>query len=112
MQKGGFPRMGGGPNMQQLMKQAQKMQQDIQRAQEELNNKEFTATSGGGMVTVVVSGAKEVKSITINPECVDPEDTEMLQDLVLAAVNEALRSAQETTENELSHLTGGMNFRF
>ncbi len=102
----------GGANMQQLMKQAQKMQQDMQRAQEELYNKEFSATSGGGMVTVVVSGAKEVKSITINPECVDPDDTEMLQDLVLAAVNEALRNAQEQTEKDLGRLTGGMNLGF
>lgn len=111
MAKGGFPGMGGA-NMQQLMKQAQKMQQDMQRTQEELQSREFTATAGGGMVTAVVTGARELRTLSISPECVDPDDVEMLQDLVTAAVNEALRSAAETTEREMSRITGGMGLGF
>ena len=108
MARGGFPGMGGA-NMQQLMRQAQKMQQDMLRKQEELQAREFTSTAGGGMVTATVSGAKELTSLTISPDCVDPDDVEMLQDLVLAAVNGALHEALETTEREMSKLTGGMN---
>lgn len=109
---GGFPGMGGGANMQQLMRQAQKMQQDMQRTQEELQTKEFTATTGGGMVTATVLGSKELKSLTISPDCVDPEDVEMLQDLVISAVNEAMRAASETAESEMGKLTGGLNLGF
>ena len=83
------------PNMQQLLKQAQKMQQDMIAAQEALKDEVVEASAGGGMVTVRVTGDLDVKSITIDPEAVDPEDVELLQDMVLAAVNEALRSAQE-----------------
>ena len=108
MAKGGFPGMGGA-NMQQLMRQAQKMQQDMQRTQAELETREFTANAGGGMVTAVVSGTRELKSLVIAPDCVDPDDVEMLQDLVLAAVNAALREASETTEREMGKLTGGLN---
>ena len=97
MARGGFPNMGGA-NMQQLMRQAQKMQQDMQRAQEELQAREFSATAGGGMVTAVVNGAKQLTKLTISPDCVDPDDVEMLEDLVTAAVNEALRNAAETAE--------------
>ena len=111
MARGGFPNMGGA-NMQQLMRQAQKMQQDMQRTQEELQSREVTATAGGGMVTAVVPGARELKTLSISPECVDPDDVEMLQDLVTAAVNEALRSAAETTEREMSRITGGMGLGF
>ena len=111
MAKGGFPGgmggMGGG-NMQQLMMKAQKMQQDVQRAQAELNEREFTASSGGGMVSVTVTGNKDVRSIVINPACVDPDDVEMLQDLVLTAVNEALRTATKTVEDEIGKITGGL----
>jgi DNA-binding YbaB/EbfC family protein len=111
MAKGGFPGgmggMGGG-NMQQLMLRAQKMQQDVQKAQAELNEREFSASSGGGMVTVTVTGNKDVRSIVINPACVDPDDVEMLQDLVLSAVNEALRTATKTVEDEIGRITGGM----
>lgn len=111
MAKGGFPGgmggMGGG-NMQQLMLRAQKMQQDVQKAQSELNEREFSASSGGGMVTVTVTGNKDVRSIVINPACVDPDDVEMLQDLVLSAVNEALRTATKTVEDEIGKITGGM----
>ena len=113
MAKGGFPGgmggMGGG-NMQQLMMKAQKMQQDVQKAQAELNEREFTASSGGGMVSVTVTGNKDVRSIVINPACVDPDDVEMLQDLVLSAVNEALRTATKTVEDEISKITGGLGF--
>ena len=108
MARGGFPGMGGA-NMQQLMRQAQKMQQDMQRTQEELQKLEFSSTAGGGMVTATVTGARELTAITISPDCVDPDDVEMLQDLVMAAVNGALREAAETTEREMGRITGGMN---
>lgn len=102
-----FPGMGG-MNMQQMMKQAQKMQQDMANMQEELYAREFSAKSGGGMVEAVVTGKKELKSLSINPDCVDPDDVEMLQDMILAAVNEALRAAEETTQAEMGKLTGGL----
>lgn len=92
--RGGFPGMGGGfggMNLNNLMKEAKKMQADIEKSQEELSLKEFEATAGGGAITVKVSGAKEVKEITIKKEVVDPEDVEMLQDLILTCTNEALR---------------------
>lgn len=108
MARGGFPGMGGA-NMQQLMRQAQKMQQDMQRTQKELQKREFSSTAGGGMVTATVTGARELTAITISPDCVDPDDVEMLQDLVMAAVNGALREAAETTEREMGRITGGMN---
>ena len=108
---GGFPGMGGA-NMQQLMRQAQKMQADMQRSQEELQAKEFTADAGGGMVSATVSGSRELKSLTINPACVDPDDVEMLQDLVCAAINEAMRKASEEKERVMGKITGGMNFGF
>ena len=108
MARGGFPNMMGG-NMQALARQAQKLQQQMAKLQEELEAREYEASAGGGMVTVKVSGKKEVLSIEIKPEAVDPEDVEMLQDLVLAAVNEALRTANDTTEKEMGKLTGGMN---
>ena len=111
MARGGFPNMGGA-NMQQLMRQAQKMQQDMQRKQAELQAQEFTATAGGCMVTATVTGSRELTALTISPECVDPDDVEMLQDLVTAAVNEALRTAAEAYEKELGRLTGGMNLGF
>ena len=108
MARGGFPGMGGA-NMQQLMRQAQKMQQDMQRTQEELQKREFSSTAGGGMVTATVTGARELTAITISPDCVDPDDVEMLQELVMAAVNGARREAAETTEREMGRITGGMN---
>lgn len=106
---GGF---GGGGNMQQLMRQAQKLQDQMAKAQEELDAREYTAQAGGGMVTVVVTGKREVKSIDIKPECVDPDDVEMLQDLLLAAVNEALRAGEQTREAEMARLTPGMGGMF
>ena len=96
------------PNMQQLLKQAQKMQQDMLAAQEALKNEVVEASAGGGMVTVNVSGDQVVKSITIDPDAVDPDDVEMLQDMVLAAVNEGLRSAQELAEAKLGGIAGGL----
>ena len=108
---GGFP-MGGMGNMQQLMKQAQRMQENMQKKQAELNAQEFTSASGGGMVKVTVNGAREVLSVEIDPQCVDPDDVEMLQDLVLSAVNGALKEAAATVEQEMGKLTGGMNLGF
>ena len=96
------------PNMQQLLKQAQKMQQDMLAAQEALKDETVEASAGGGMVTVVVTGDQHVKSITIDPDAVDPEDVEMLQDMVLAAVNEGLRSSQELASSRLGGIAGGM----
>ena len=105
---GGFPGMGMG-NMQQLAMKAQKLQQQMAEKQAELEAREFEAGAGGGMVTAKVTGKKTLVSLTIKPEAVDPDDVEMLQDLVLAAVNEALRTANDTMEREMSKLTGGMN---
>jgi DNA-binding YbaB/EbfC family protein len=96
------------PNMQQMLKQVQKMQADMMAAQEKLKDERVEATAGGGMVKVVVSGDLELKEITINPEAIDPEDPELLQDLILAAVNEGLRSAQEMAATRLGGLAGGM----
>lgn len=104
---GGYPGMGGA-NIQQLMRQAQKMQQDMQKTQEELQAREFSATAGGGMVSATVRGDKELLSLNIDPACVDPEDVDMLQDLVVAAVNEALRKADAETQSEMSRITGGL----
>ncbi len=104
---GGFPGMGG--NMQQLARQAQKLQQQMQKTQEELDAREYEASAGGGMVSVKINGKKEVLAINIKPEAVDPDDVEMLQDMIMAAVNEAMRQAAETAEREMGRLTGGMN---
>ena len=108
MARGGFPGMMGGANMQQLARQAQKLQQQMTKMQEELDAREFEATSGGGMVTAKVNGKRELLAISIKPEAVDPDDVEMLEDMVLAAVNEALRTAADTAEREMGKLTGGM----
>ena len=102
--------MGGmGGNMNNMIRQAQKMQQDMMKAQEELESKTYEAAAGGGVVTAAVSGKKELVSVTIDPEAVDPEDVEMLQDLVVSAVNEALRQADEAMESSMSGVTGGLN---
>ena len=97
------------PNMQQMLKQVQKMQQDMELAQRELATETVHASAGGGMVTVTVSGALEVRSVKIDPSAVDPEDVEMLCDLVLAATNEALRSAQELAASKMGAVTGGLD---
>ena len=103
--------MGGG-NMQQMIKQAQKMQQNIQKLQEELEAREFEGSAGGGMVQVKANGKKELTQILIKPEAVDPEDVEMLQDMVLAAVNQVMRLVEDTSEAEMAKLTGGRGFGF
>ncbi len=105
--RGGMPM--GGMNQMQMMKQAQKMQQEMLRMQEELENKTYEASAGGGMVTAVVSGQHEIKALNIKPEAVDPDDVEMLQDMVIAAVNEAMRKAAEDQNASMSKLTGGLN---
>jgi DNA-binding YbaB/EbfC family protein len=97
------------PNMQQMMRQVQKMQQEMAAAQEQLKHEEVEASAGGGMVKVKVSGDLVVKSVVIAPEAIDPDDPELLQDMVLAAVNEAMRSAQELQQSKLGGLTGGMD---
>jgi DNA-binding YbaB/EbfC family protein len=96
------------PNMQQMLQQVQKMQQDVMAAQEALKDEQVEASAGGGMVTVTVSGDLVVKSIRIDPEAVDPEDVELLSDMVLAATNEAIRSAQELAARKLGAASGGL----
>lgn len=108
MAKGGFPSFGGG-NMNNIMKQAQKFQKQMEDMQVELENKEFDATVGGGAVTVVANGKKQIVDIRIKPEVVDPDDVEMLQDLILTACNEAIKRAEEETSAEMKKLTGGLN---
>ena len=103
---GGFPGMG---NMNQLMKQAKKLQEQMAKLQEELEQKTVEASAGGGVVTVVANGKKEIVEVKIAPEAVDPDDVEMLQDLILAAVNEALRRAEEMVQEEMGKVTGGLS---
>ncbi len=108
--KGGFPRgMGGGGNMNQMLKQAKKMQEQMMKMQEEMEEKVYEAQSGGGAVSVKISGKRELTEIKIQPDAVDPDDVEMLEDLILTAVNEGLRLAEESSANEMSKLTGGLN---
>ncbi|NLK67733.1 MAG: YbaB/EbfC family nucleoid-associated protein [Clostridiaceae bacterium] len=107
--RGGFPGGGmGGGNMNNIMKQAMKMQKDMEKAQEELADKTVEAASGGGAVKVIATCGKEIRQIEISQDVVDPDDVEMLQDLVLAAVNEALRKADEETQATMSKYTGGL----
>ncbi|MEG1560663.1 MAG: YbaB/EbfC family nucleoid-associated protein [Clostridia bacterium] len=108
MPKGGFPGMGGG-NMQQLVRQAQKMQQDVEKVQNEIGETDYTVTVGGGMISAVINGKKEFKSIEINKECVDPDDIEMLQDLILSAVNAAVAKADDAMSEAVNKVTGGIN---
>lgn len=107
--RGGFPGGGMPGNMNNLMKQAQRMQRQMEENQKELETKEFVAKSGGGAVEVTVNGKKEVTKVKLSEEVVDPEDIEMLEDLVMAAVNEAIRMAEEENEAIMSKMTGGMN---
>lgn len=109
MARGGFPGGMGGANLNNLMKQAQKLQKDMEKAQQELEEKEFEASSGGGAVVVKVNGKKELISVNIKPEVVDEDDVEMLEDLILTAVNSAFAKAEEETANKMGKLTGGMN---
>ena len=101
--------MHGGMNQAYMMKQAQKLQQEMLRMQQEQETKTYTAKAGGGMVSATVNGKHEVVNIEINPEAVDPDDVEMLQDMIMAAVNEAMRTADAEAANNMSRLTGGMN---
>ncbi len=107
----GMGGMGGGINMN-MIKQAQKMQEDMQRMQAELEEKEYTAQAGGGAVSATVSGKRRLVGLTIDPDAVDPEDVEMLQDMVMAAVNEAIRTGEEDMAAQMQRLTGGLNLPF
>ena len=110
MAKGGFRGgMPGGMNQAAMLKQAQKMQQDLLRMQQEQESKTFTAKAGGGMVTATVNGKHEMVNLEINPEAVDPDDVEMLQDMIIAAVNEAMRTAEAEAAQNMSRFTGGLN---
>ena len=109
MAKGGFRGgMPGGMNQAAMMKQAQKMQQELLRMQQEQETKTFTAKAGGGMVAATVNGKHELVNLEINPEAVDPDDVDMLQDMIIAAVNEAMRTADTEAANNMSRLTGGL----
>ena len=108
MSKNGFPGNMGGANMNNLLKQAQKFQEQMEKQKEGLKDKTFEATVGGGAVTVVANGDKLITDIKIKPEVVDPDDIEMLQDLILLGVNEAIKKADQETESEMKKLTGGM----
>ncbi len=107
MARGGFP---GGGNIQQMIKQAQQMQRQLAQKTEEIGAKEFEASSGGGAVIARMNGKKELLALTIKPEAVDPEDVEMLQDMILAAVNEVLRAVADETDSEIDKITGGLPF--
>ena len=107
----GMAGMGGGMNMN-MIKQAQKMQQDMLRMQQELQEKEYRAAAGGGVVSAVVNGKHELKDLVIDPEAVDPDDVEMLQDMIVAAVNAAMRAADSDASDTMQKLTGGMGLPF
>ena len=104
-----IPNSGGPGNMNQMIRQAQKMQEDMANLQADLETREYTATAGGGIVEVTFNGKHELKKITIDPEAVDPEDVEMLEDYITIAVNEAIRNIDETSSREMSAITGGLN---
>ena len=108
MAKGGFRGMPGGMNQAAMMKQAQKLQQEMLRMQQEQETKTYTAKAGGGMVCATVNGKHELVNIEINPEAVDPDDVEMLQDMIMAAVNEAIRAAESDMASSMQKFTGGM----
>lgn len=104
-----IPNSGGPGNMNQMIRQAQKMQEDMANLQADLEAREFTATSGGGAVSVTVDGKHLIKSIKINPDIIDPDDAEMIEDLIIVAVNEAINNAIKTSEEEMGAITGGLN---
>lgn len=110
--RGGFPGGGMPGNMSNLMKQAQRMQRQMEESQKELETKEFTASAGGGAVEVTVSGSKEVLRVKLAEDAVDPEDIEMLQDLIVAAVNEAMHQAEEASAAIMNKMTGGLGGGF
>lgn len=104
-----IPNSGGSGNMSQMLKQAQKMQEDMASLQEDLEQREYTASSGGGMIEVTVDGKHLIKSIKINPDAMDADEPEMLEDLITVAVNEAISNAIKTAESEMGAVTGGLN---
>ncbi|WP_282929743.1 YbaB/EbfC family nucleoid-associated protein [Anaerococcus sp. Marseille-Q7828] len=106
MARGGFP---GGANMNNMMKQVKKMQEQMEKAQQEIEEREFESTSGGGVVSATVNGKKEVLAIKIDPDVIDPEDSEMLEDLIIAAINDAMKKADEYSGETMGKLTGGLN---
>lgn len=106
--RGGFPGMGGA-NMNNMMKQVQKMQKQMEQTQAELEEKVLETSAGGGAITIKITGKKEIVGIEIDPEVVDPDDIDMLQDLIVAAVNEAIRSADDMIASEMGKITGNMN---
>lgn len=106
MARGGFP---GGANMNNMMKQVKKMQEQMEKAQQEIEEREFESTSGGGVVSATVNGKKEVLAIKIDPDVIDPEDNEMLEDLIIAAINDAMKKADEYSGETMGKLTGGLN---
>lgn len=106
--RGGFPGGAMPGNMNNLMKQAQRMQRQMEESQKELEEKEFTGKAGGGVVEITVTGKKEVTKVKLDKEAVDPDDTEMLEDLIMAATNEALRMAEEASTEAMSKMTGGL----
>lgn len=106
MARGGFP---GGANMNNMMKQVKKMQEQMEKAQQDIEEKEFESTSGGGVVSATVNGKKEVIAIKIDPDVIDPEDSEMLEDLIIAAINDAMKKADEYSGETMGKLTGGLN---
>ena len=110
--RGGFPGGAMPGNMSNMLKQAQRMQRQMEESQKELDEKEFTATAGGGAVEITVTGKKTISGIKLDPDAVDPEDVEMLQDLIMAAANEALGKAQEATDQLMGSISGGLNLPF
>ena len=110
--RGGFPGGGMPGNMNNLMKQAQRMQRQMEEGQKELETKEFTAKAGGGAVEVTITGKKEITKVKLSPEVVDPDDIEMLEDLVVAAVNEAIRQIEELSQESMAKITGGLGGGF
>ena len=110
--RGGYPGMGGGMNMNNMMKQVQKMQKQMEEQQKMLEESEYTATAGGGAVEVTVTGKKVVTKVKLDPDAVDPDDVEMLEDLIMFAVNEAIKKADDASASAMSKMTGGMGGGF
>ena len=110
--RGGFPGGGMPGNMSNLMKQAQRMQRQMEESQKELEEKEITATAGGGAVEVTITGKKEITKVKLSPEVVDPDDIEMLEDLIVAATNEAIRQIEELSQESMAKITGGLGGGF
>ena len=110
--RGGYPGMGGGMNMNNMMKQVQKMQKQMEEQQKALEESEYTATAGGGAVEVTVTGKKVLTKVKLDPDAVDPDDVEMLEDLIMVAVNEAIKKADDASSAAMSRMTGGMGGGF